>query len=305
MAGYCSEDQHRDRSFSGDSSVLRFRPTPSRRIVKQQSSYDDNLEWVTESMDQPKENGSKEEKKSPPTVQTMASVEISVHQETPATPPSTSGFLPTSVSTTIITTSCSADTLNSEVNTPNLLSGPSSPSNLSSVTLVGSTGSGTAPNENRDLTSAQESQRLFKYSQVPSSPLPERKRKPPPPLPLNTTGSSNKENKGMNIIASTSAQQTRTVEIVTETKPKTETVSSKPTIVSAITKSGFKETEKMKIGGNALLPNMSYLSMNRRPSTGTIGVPVAALTQHRRSLQVNSSEGGFGLPKVIFLNLKL
>lgn len=276
-----------------------------RRIVKQQSSYDDNLGWVTESIDQPAENGTKEQT-SPPVVSTMTSVEISVHRETPGTPPppsTTTGFLSTSVSTTIITTSCSADTLNGETNTLNLLSGPSSPSNLSSVTLVGSTGSGSASNvnENKEITISQESQRLFKYSQVPSSPLPERKRKP-------NSETSDKENDEIKTRSITSPKEIKTpspkepkkVEIEIEAKAP-ESVSSKPTIVSAIKKSSLKEREPRtpnRVSCNVLQPNMNYLTMNRRPSTGTIGVPMAALTQHRHSLQMNSSEGGFGIAKV-------
>lgn len=211
-----------------------------------------------------------------PIAQNTTTVEISVHRETPTTPPAHSTFSPTA----IITTSSSVDTINGT--TLNLLSGPSSPSNLSSITLVGSTGSGSAPNE-KDT----EQQRKFKYSQAPTSPLPERKRKP---------AAKDDENK---IEIEPKAETT-----------KTDVICSKPKIISAVEKSILKDDgggksfsaqstpSKVsgKVSSNVLQP-MSYLTMNRRPSGGAlIGVPVAALQQHRRSLQLNSSEGGFGMP---------
>lgn len=250
-------------------------------------------------MDQPAKNGVKDDTSPPaPCVTTITNVEISVHRESPTSPEPpevTTSVLTTSVSTTIITTSCSSDTLNGETNAKQTLSGPSSPSNLSSHTLVGSTGSGSAANVNeKTLTPAEESQRLFKYSQAPSSPLPERKRKPAPEIL-----ESDKENKDVKVEVIKSPVE-RTVEIEIEPEPP-KSISSKPTIVSAITKSGVKESEKprtpMKTSSNVLQP-MSYLSQTRRPSTGTINIPIAALTQHRHSLQMNSSEGGFGIQKV-------
>lgn len=270
-----------------------------RRLINQsQSSYDDNLGWVTESIDQPTENGQHNEQ-SPPVITTIANVEISVHQESPGTPPPiTRSLLQTSVSTTIITTSCSADTLSGEGHTLNLLSGPSSPSNISSITLVGSTGSGST--QNVDDKAPQDGQCLFKYSQAPTSPLPERKRKSTSDIPKDDM---NKENNGNETKYKPSTSKAET-QVQIEIQPEsTDSFSSKPTIVSAITKSGIKEFEKpqiqSKFSSNILQPNINYLSTNRRPSTGTIGVPMAALTQHRRSLQYNSSE--IGIEKVKFV----
>lgn len=52
-------------------------------------------------------------------------------------------------------------------------SGPSSPSNLSSVTLVGSVGGGSV--DKSDDTPTEEKNVQFKYGKAPKSPLPERK----------------------------------------------------------------------------------------------------------------------------------
>lgn len=296
VSGYCSEGADRDRSLSGESTALRYRRSASmRRLINQsQSSYDDNLGWVTESIDQPTENGQHNEK-SPSAITTIANVEISVHQESPSTPPPiTRSLLQTSVSTTIITTSCSADTLSGEATTLNLLSGPSSPSNISSITLVGSTGSGSTQN-----VDDKAGQCLFKYSQAPTSPLPERKRKSTFDMPKDDMNKENKRTETKNKPSTSKTDTKIEIEIQPES---TDSFSSKPTIVSAITKTGIKEFEKpqiqSKFSSNVLQPNINYLSTNRRPSTGTISVPMAALTQHRRSLQYNSSESGFGIEKV-------
>jgi hypothetical protein len=62
------------------------------------------------------------------------------------------------------------------------MSGPSSPSNLSSVTLVGSTGSGS-----QDKSDDTPTEGTFLYGKAPTSPLPERvhnkyEQQQPPPL---------------------------------------------------------------------------------------------------------------------------
>src|SRR5690349_16978871 len=49
FSGYCSEGADRDRSMSGDSGGLRFRP--SRRVYQQQSTTDQEpvgLSWIPE-----------------------------------------------------------------------------------------------------------------------------------------------------------------------------------------------------------------------------------------------------------------
>lgn len=276
--------------MSGESTALKLKPF-LHRTTNEQYSLDDGTTWVTMSIEenQDESNDKKDEIKSQ-TVTTT--VEISVQDTTPTTPPTTS-FPPTE----IITTSSSVDTLNGETTNLNLLSGPSSPSNLSSITLVGSTGSGTTPNE---IDKDEPQEREFKYSQAPTSPLPERKRHP-----------ASKEG---DKIESEPKARTLTMKKTSEHddgNKQAKTISSKPKIVSAVAKHIMKDdscrsssahSTPSKTSSNVLKP-MSYFTMNRRPSAGTIGsndVPVAALTQHRLSLQLNSSEGGFGIPKVKF-----
>lgn len=298
--GYCSEGPDRDRSMSVESTALKSKlgigqgQGQSHRTGNEQQFFiDDTTAWITESVDETPES-SQNHKKAEQSLQFKTTVEISVHQETPTTPPA-HGFSPT----TIITTSSSVDTLSGEAIGLNALSGPSSPSNISSVTLVGSTGS--AHNDNDKDTKGS---REFNYSKAPTSPLPERKRKS---ICNELAGRTQTNGNG----SKTDTFARKTSETGDTTKgaktSETTTVSSKPKIVSALAKSllkddGNKGTSSLqstpsKTSSNVLQP-MSYLTMNRRPSAGTIGVPVAALSQHRRSLQLNSSEGGFGMSKV-------
>lgn len=267
-----------------------------RTTGNEQFSIDDSSTWLTESVEEVAEES--KDKKVELVIQ-KTTVEISVHQETPTTPPAHSLFSPT----TIITTSSSVDTLNGETVGLSALSGPSSPSNLSSVTLVGSTGSGTAPNEN-DRDDRTEVKLKFQYSKAPTSPLPERKRKPSA-----QENSKIERSRAEPKVDVSTAQKSPEYDDTTKSVKISEivSISSKPKIVSAVAKSGLRDEiiksaqcSPIKLSSNVLQP-MSYLTMNRRPSAGTIGVPVAALSQHRRSLQLNSSEGGFGIQKVINL----
>lgn len=293
VSGYCSEGADRDRSMSVESTALKSKSGIGHQTISERISIDDGATWITESVDETLENVPN--KKVEPLILNQTTVEISVHQVTPTTPPAHGLSL-----TTIITTSSSVDTLNGEVIGLNTLSGPSSPSNLSSVTLVGSTGSGCAPNENgKDIIGSRE----FTYTQAPSSPLPERRRKSNDQENNKVDGKEN----GPKAEAAQGHKPNESDESVKNVKiSETVTVSSKPKIVSALTKSALKDdgsrstsaqSTPIKSSCNVLQP-MSYLTMNRRPSAGTIGVPVAALSQHRRSLQLNSSEGGFGFSKV-------
>lgn len=277
--------------MSGESTALKLKT--AHRTLNEQYSIDDGATWITESIDET-QNESKE-KNGDLKIQTTTTVEISVHQETPTTPPA-HPFSPT----TIITTSSSVETLNGESIPINLLSGPSSPSNLSSITLVGSTGSGSAPNENENEKENAQENREFTYTKAPTSPLPERKRKPTAQEDVNKIESEPKTETSPTMLKTTESDTT------SKTAKKSEIISSKPKIISAVAKSILKDdgsksssthSTPCKTTSNVLQP-MSYLTMNRRPSAGTIGVPVAALTQHRRSLQLSSSEGGFGFPKV-------
>lgn len=282
--------------MSGDSTTLNLKSKQSfRRVFNQQPSIDDSLAWIPESVQTKNLELKTSDEKAPPT-STLTTVEIAVQRETPGTPPATSSFLSTSVSTTIITTSSSSDTLNGENGGLAGTSGPSSPSNISSVTLVGSTGSGSVP------SGFQDGQSLFQYTRAPSSPLPERKRKPEQQTVdsnANETIQRTDDSEKMPSTSTTSGTPTA----------QTKSVDSKPTIVSAIIKSPNKENGNRSVSpgkttakptSNVLQPNINYLSTNRRPSAGTIAVPVAALIQHRHSLQMNSSEGGFGFHRVSY-----
>jgi hypothetical protein len=149
FSGYCSEGADRDRSMSGDSGGLRFRPT--RRVYTQQSTTDQEpvgLSWIPETTTV---------EMSPPTIihgsdgdDTIEEVS-NVKQE--------EGYLGVPTKTPF-TTSGSADTL---------VPTPSSPSNLSAVTLVGSTGSCDKGDE-----TPLEAAASFQYGKAPTSPLPER-----------------------------------------------------------------------------------------------------------------------------------
>lgn len=284
--------------MSGDSTALKLKNLSGLRNVNEQLIIDDSATWITESIDETQDET--KDTKVEIVSQNKTTVEISVHQETPTTPPA-HGFL----STTIITTSSSVDTLNGESTGLNLLSGPSSPSNLSSITLVGSTGSGCAPNEN-DKDNGNQDERKFVYSQAPTSPLPERKRKP-----ILQENNKNEINKIESIAETDTSKKVSECDDATKNVKIPETISFKPKIVSALTKTSAKDEGSRTASpystptksSNVLQP-MSYLTMNRRPSAGTIGtIPVAALTEHRRSLQLNSSE--FGIPKASFFSFEI
>lgn len=276
--------------MSTDSTIFKFRSDLGGRGLNQQSSLDDPPIWMPGISEQTKAEESNLNNQRPIELVT-ASVEIAVHQETPGTPPETS-LLHASASTALMALG-SSENLIGEHTIANLLSGPSSPSNLSAVTLIGSTGSGSSPNcREKDLTPTQEGQRMFKYSQAPTSPLPERKRKP--------TQNKTIEVNIINVDAETRNDENVPINNLTSnknghepeklvTKP-SETTSSKPKIISAIAKNVKSELlGKSHSKVENVLQPMDQLSLNRRPSTGTIGIPIAALTQHRRSLQLNSS----------------
>lgn len=296
--GYCSEGPDRDRSMSIESTALKSKPGQGHRIGNEQFNFiEDGTTWITESVDETPED-SQNHKNAESNIPNKTTVEISVHQETPTTPPA-HGF----PSTTIITTSSSVDTLSGhDVIVLNTLSGPPSPSNLSSRTLVGSTGS--ASNENdKDIKGSRE----FIYSQAPTSPLPERKHKPTSNV---TTSKTQTNENGFKMTDASTQKPPDTDDTMKNVKiSETVTVSSKPKIISALTKMAAKDDKgrsslqstPSKTSSNVLQP-ISYLTMNRRPSAGTIGIPSAALSQHRRSLQLNSSEGGFGMSKVNAFN---
>lgn len=150
FSGYCSEGADRDRSMSGDSGGLRFRPT--RRIYQQQSTTDQEpigLSWIPETTTT---------EMSPVTI--IHGTEVEETSEETSNVPQEEGYLGVPTKTSV-STSGSVDTL--------VPSAPSSPSNLSAVTLVGSTGSG---EKAEDTPTSPPS--TFQYGKAPSSPLPER-----------------------------------------------------------------------------------------------------------------------------------
>lgn len=287
--------------MSGDSVALRG---SNRRILQQQST-EDGLTWIPETSIPI----SLPQKFSESIVPPKNRVEIEIHRETPGTPPD-DFMMNISASTTIITTSSSVDTLTGDSNTMSLLSGPSSPSNLSSVTLVGSTGSGSGNHceRDKDLTPTREGTRLFKYGRAPTSPLPERKRKSAD----KASGENNKDqsiSRGLSPLSTPRSSLTSTIDEARMTRIET-TINTKPTIVSTIAKSPIGTGTSLIHGrsrsaspskattgtSGGLQPNMSYLTMNRRPSAGANVIPVAALCQHRHSLQLNASDVGLGQP---------
>lgn len=151
FSGYCSEGADRDRSMSGDSGGLRFRPT--RRVYQQQSTTDQEpvgLSWIPETT---------ASEMSPVTI--IHGTEVEESSEEVSNIPQEEGYLGVP-SKSSVSTSGSADTL--------IPSAPSSPSNLSAVTLVGSMGSG----GDKCVDTPTETAQTFQYGKAPTSPLPER-----------------------------------------------------------------------------------------------------------------------------------
>lgn len=156
ISGYCSEGADRDRSMSGDSGGLRFRP--SRRMYSQQSTQDQDagLPWIAETVT----TEMTEVEVNPEVTTIIHSTDITEEiVEVNKNVKQDEGFLgvPTSISA-----SGSADTL--------VPSAPTSPSNLSNVTLIGSTGSGGDKSDEIENSSSTP----FKYGNAPIAPLPER-----------------------------------------------------------------------------------------------------------------------------------
>lgn len=185
FSGYCSEGGDRDRSMSGDSGGLRFRPT--RRIYQQQSTTDlepVGLSWIPETT---------ASEMSPVTIVHNTEVEEETFEEV-TTVRQEEGYLGVPAKPSV-STSGSADTL--------IPSAPSSPSNLSAVTLVGSTGSG---------EKCDEIQTEFQYGKVPSSPLPERVVPKRPPRTI--------EQQAALIEAPPTVTKIQSPKVPVETKPK-------------------------------------------------------------------------------------
>lgn len=177
------------------------------------------------------------------------------------------------------------------------LSGPSSPSNLSSVTLVGSTGSG--GQEKADDTPTDINPMQFKYGRAPTSPLPERIRRP------SFQRDTLKEEPGESVAAAVSTTITTTT-IITHPPP---VVMTTPCVSSngegRVRGGSLKVDPQITInlpkpsssGGNhhqhqqTLSISPPHVSFDRRPSVGANVIPQAALCQHRHSLQLNGDGG--------------
>lgn len=216
LSGYCSEGADRDRSMSGDSVGLRFRPS-RRNLYQQQSTtglckekknrtkfkanrndiflmlhldQETTLTWIPET--------TTSEVEASPEVTIVHGTEIEEHTVVQKNVKQEEGFLgvPSSISA-----SGSADTL--------VPSGPSSPSNISNVTLVGSTGSG----DKNDETEPS-----FKYGKAPTSPLPERIIPKRPPRTIEQQ-SLTSESTTITITKSQQLPQTTTVKSISDTKP--------------------------------------------------------------------------------------
>uniref|UniRef100_A0A1B0DLE7 Uncharacterized protein n=1 Tax=Phlebotomus papatasi TaxID=29031 RepID=A0A1B0DLE7_PHLPP len=257
VSGYCSEGADRDRSMSGDSAGLRLKG--SRRMLQQQSTQEEGLSWIPEAS-------------GPVIVQEQEVEEATTVEVEPQPQPAEESVNVTNAQDDsflaipqTIATSSSADTL-TETTT---LSGPGSPSNLSSVTLVGSTGSG--GQEKTDITPT-EGNVQFKYGKAPTSPLPERvnKRK------LSQQKEREASTTAPDIIPIISPPTVTTTPCITTQASHEEIPRSKGSFSSAAGSSGG-----LKVN----------LLMDRRPSAGANVIPQAALCQHRYSLQLNGDGG--------------
>lgn len=170
---------------------------------------------------------------------------------------------------------------------------------MSSVTLVGSTGSGEkaegkTPEDTPPATMATSdgSATQFKYGRAPSSPLPERIRRP----------SFQKE------ASVTTAGQT----LVTHPPP---LVTTTPCLLSASNGGGGEASSRVRggslkvdaqitinlskppTGSQSLSLSPPHVGLDRRPSAGANVIPQAALCQHRHSLQLNGDGGLFRVSK--------
>lgn len=266
VSGYCSEGADRDRSLSCDSTGTRYRM--SRRMFTQQSTQEEGLSWI------PEGTGLVITQEQPITTTRTTPDEVAVRDESNNEHTSNSqsdGYL--SIPTTIASSS-SADTL-----IENIASNPSSPSNLSSVTLVGSTGSG---HENKsDSTTPTECSGQFPYGKAPpKSPLPERIR---PKLKTSEAQESHDS-------PSRSITQSISPPTVTMT-----TITGAQEVINNLGEKNFNTTRssslKITSSNMSLQHNANSLGIDRRPSVGCNIIPHAALFQHRHSLQINGDSG--------------
>ncbi|KAG5680535.1 hypothetical protein PVAND_010039 [Polypedilum vanderplanki] len=279
VSGYCSEGADRDRSMSGDSVGLRFRPS-RRNLYQQQSTQDQEttLTWIPETV------ASEVEIEVNPEVTIVHGSESDEAVTKQTSVPQDESYLgvPSSISA-----SGSADTL--------VPSGPSSPSNISNVTLVGSTGSG----EKCDETPTETSTTPFKYGKAPTSPLPERIIPKRPPRTIEQQQSLSTDSTTITVSKSQQLPQTTIVKSISETKPSIIKIAPPTTNVSTntvtITTSTLISTAALTASSTTktsiTTPSIG-VTFDRRPSVGYNVIPHAALCQHRYSLQLNGEGGG-------------
>jgi RasGEF N-terminal motif len=306
VSGYCSEGADRDRSLSGDSAGLRYRP---RKISNPHSTLDQesNLTWIPEG----ESCGPLISSDGVETEESDEVVQVVTVEPVYLTIPGA------------VTTSSSTDTI-----IENLVpSGSTSPSNLSSVTLVGSTGS-------VEKDKAEEPTTVV-GKPPPAKPLPERippsrpqrpheklgvpapivvkptsdvqttktiVQPPTPPAvkppqqmfqPLDSKKATATETVVQkSLVTTTSASKvmmqthfpafpnTTSSTVTLTTTTTTITAASKTVISKAISPPHIGITTTTTIGG-----------FDRRPSVGCNVIPHAALCQHRYSLQLNGESG--------------
>ncbi|XP_052565795.1 ras-specific guanine nucleotide-releasing factor 2-like isoform X2 [Culex pipiens pallens] len=337
VSGYCSEGADRDRSMSGDSAGLRFRGS-RRGYASHQGSEQETLSWIPEQAGPViihgvhhhdtavEEKQQQQQQQSPPKVDGGGggngggggggSLQSKSQHQIHAQPQDDSYLaIPKPMAG-----SSSSDTL-----TETAMSGPSSPSNLSSVTLVGSTGSG-GQDKSEDQTPTEGT---FRYGKAPSGPLPERvnpkQRKEPTPTicttdmtqqqqqqqqqqqikvpqtppTVTTTPCHSPSSPGQQLAAKEQQQQPTVCQnghdgpkIVTQPYLLSTTTTTTVTITTTTT------TTHTAASGTAVTKSISpphLLPMDRRPSVGhNIAIPHAALCQHRHSLQLNGDGSFYG-----------
>lgn len=298
VSGYCSEGADRDRSMSGDSGGLRFRPI--RRIYQQQSTVDQEpvgLSWIPETMTTEGPitiiHDTKIEEENAEGDSSESSRNVTIQEE---------GFLGVPGSNSSVSASGSSETL--------IPTSPMSPSNLSAVTLVGSTGSGGDKNDDNTIESSSSTSPAF-HGKAPTTPLPERiiPKRPPRTIEQQMAAAN------AAALTTTAKQQQLPTTITTASKSLTTTAMTTSTTVDSKPPSSAKassappppvivdvrkhSTASISTTIIVTTPSMTATSakpsaisppsqpFDRRPSVGYNAIPHAALCQHRYSLQLN------------------
>ncbi|CAO1412033.1 unnamed protein product [Diamesa serratosioi] len=299
VSGYCSsfEGADRDRSCSGDSAGLRYRPPPTRRMYQQQSTTDQEstpLSWIPESTGPIIVHG----------IETEETAEMS------NSVPQDEGFLGVPIS---IATSSSSDTLTGSIN--NTHSAPTSPSNLSAVTLIGSTGGTEKYDE--PTTETTETPGTLQYGKAPTSPLPERVAPKRPPRTIELTSTTNTVTSAaqktfsspiLKETVSVEEQKVQTVEakvnvtksspaIITITTAITSTIMTTTTVATAAVP--IYTTPRGSLGGVSLSTISSRASMQHDPHvphcSSKVGVVITSFRQAQRRSSTSTAAAAFAI----------